>query len=87
MSMLFDPENLSGILLALVIVFSTTAFFLRIIRKQQRPAGVAELVIYPIKSCGSIRVNEAVATEYGFVNDRIAQISDSAGMYCTPREK
>lgn len=88
MSLLLNPENLSGVLLALVIGFVTTAFFLRIIRKQQRAAaGVSELYIYPIKSCGNIRVKEAVVTEHGFVNDRIAQISDSAGMYCTPREK
>jgi uncharacterized protein len=84
MSLLFDPENLSAILFALVIGFLTTAFLLF---RKQRPAGVSELYIYPVKSCGSIRVNEAVATDHGFVNDRIAQISDPAGKYCTPREK
>lgn len=48
---------------------------------------VTDLKIYPIKSCGAITLEEANATETGFENDRLAQVSDADGKYCTPRDK
>ena len=82
MSLLFDPAILPAILVALLIVCATIV----LLRKQRSPA-VSELNIYPIKSCANIRVKEAIATELGFENDRIAQVSDKDGQYCTPREQ
>jgi len=82
MSLLFDPANLPAILVALLIVCVTIV----LLRKQRSPA-VSELNIYPIKSCANIRVKEAIATELGFENDCIAQVSDKDGQYCTPSEQ
>uniref|UniRef100_A0A7S2WCJ0 MOSC domain-containing protein n=1 Tax=Eucampia antarctica TaxID=49252 RepID=A0A7S2WCJ0_9STRA len=48
---------------------------------------VTDLKIYPIKSCGALTLKKAVTTENGFENDRMAQISDADGKYCTPRNK
>lgn len=48
---------------------------------------VTDLKIYPIKSCGAITLKEANATQTGFENDHLAQVSDTDGNYCTPRSK
>eukprot|EP00242_Pyramimonas_sp_CCMP2087_P015780 CAMPEP_0198209092 /NCGR_PEP_ID=MMETSP1445-20131203/12405_1 /TAXON_ID=36898 /ORGANISM="Pyramimonas sp., Strain CCMP2087" /LENGTH=334 /DNA_ID=CAMNT_0043882727 /DNA_START=111 /DNA_END=1112 /DNA_ORIENTATION=- len=91
MSLIFDVENFPAplaehLLLALLIVV-VTIFLLRRRQLVSSCPTVSELNIYPIKSCANIRVKEAIATELGFENDRIAQVSDQNGKYCTPREK
>ena len=48
---------------------------------------VSELNVYPIKSCGPMRVPSAKVTATGFAYDRFAQVSDSKGNYLTPRDK
>jgi uncharacterized protein YcbX len=84
---LVDPENHATILVALLVAGVTTVFFwLQRSRLPITPA-VSELNIYPLKSCANIRVQTAVATELGFQNDRIAQVSDKDGNYCTPRDR
>lgn len=79
-----------------VIILSTIVFVL--LRKNKnnhrrdRDASskepiVSELNIYPIKSCGPMKVGAAVFTDIGFAYDRFAQVSDADGKYLTPRDK
>jgi len=69
-------------------------------RRQHRSKriSVQELYIYPIKSCGEVRLSSAKVTPIGFEHDRILQVvskevdkKDSSletdWSYCTPREK
>jgi len=74
--MLFDPDNLPAILVVALLIVCVTIVVL--LRKQRSPA-VSKLNIYPIKAFANIRVKEAIATELGFENDRIAQVSDKDG--------
>lgn len=55
-------------------------------RDDEHPT-VAELNVYPIKSCGPMNVQSAKVTDIGFAYDRFAQVSDSDGNYLTPRDK
>lgn len=48
---------------------------------------VSELNVYPIKSCAEISVDHATTTRRGFKGDRVAQVTDKDGVYCTPRDK
>mmetsp|Transcript_13703 Transcript_13703/g.20198 ORF Transcript_13703/g.20198 Transcript_13703/m.20198 type:complete len:342 (-) Transcript_13703:104-1129(-) len=48
---------------------------------------VAELNVYPVKSCSELTLDTATPTPRGFEGDRIAQIIDKNGKYCTPRDK
>jgi hypothetical protein len=76
MSLLFDPDKLPAILVVALLIVCVTIVVL--LRKQRSPA-VSKLNIYPIKAFANIRVKEAIATELGFENDRIAQVSDKDG--------
>lgn len=71
--------------LALGVVGITAMLVLML--SPSRNGTVAELNVYPIKSCAETTVPTAFATEHGFKNDRIAQVVDKTGMYCTPRDK
>mmetsp|Transcript_65274 Transcript_65274/g.123652 ORF Transcript_65274/g.123652 Transcript_65274/m.123652 type:complete len:347 (+) Transcript_65274:37-1077(+) len=51
------------------------------------PARVTDLLIYPIKSCAEIRREIAVVGARGFEGDRVLQVTDSDGKFCTPRDK
>jgi len=70
---------------AILIVMITIGYFSWL--KMNANSTVTDLKIYPIKSCGAITLEAANATETGFENDRLAQISDSDGLFCTPRHK
>ena len=68
----------------LAIAMATMVFlFSRLPRK----IVVSELNVYPIKSCGPMKVQSGQVTSTGFAYDRVAQVSDSKGNYLTPREK
>lgn len=47
---------------------------------------VSELYIYPIKSLGGLRVNEAVVTEKGFQHDRRWMLVDKDAKFMTQRQ-
>ncbi|KAJ1656654.1 hypothetical protein IWQ61_003807 [Dispira simplex] len=47
---------------------------------------VAQLFIYPIKSCGGIAVTDALVTKNGFLHDRYWAITDEAHHTITQRE-
>ena len=49
-------------------------------------AQIAQLFIYPIKSCAGLALNEALLTETGFDLDRAWMVVDAAGMFVTQRE-
>ncbi len=68
---------LAGAMATMVFLFS----------KLPRKFFVSELNVYPIKSCGPMKVRSAKVTDAGFAYDRFAQMSDSKGNYLTPREK
>ena len=49
---------------------------------------VSNLHVYPIKSCAPLAdPTQATVTPTGFTNDRLAQVIDETGKYCTPRDK
>jgi len=48
---------------------------------------VSELNIYPVKCCAEISVETATTTPRGFENDRVAQVIDKDGAFCTPRDE
>jgi uncharacterized protein YcbX len=69
---------------------SVTTLFLwkRFLRKKVMGAvTVSELYVYPIKSCAELSLDTATPTPRGFEGDRIAQVTDKDGKYCTPRDK
>jgi len=68
----------------IAIVMTTLVFFSS---SAPRKVAVVELNIYPIKSCGPMKVESAKVTAIGFSFDRFAQVSDAEGNYLTPREK
>jgi uncharacterized protein YcbX len=84
MALPFDLQNEPGILVAVAIVVISVV--LLSLNRKSSPS-VSDIKVYPVKSCAHIQVTEAVATDLGFENDRIAQVSDSKGNYCTPRDK
>ena len=47
---------------------------------------VQDLFIYPLKSGAELRLDTAIPTPTGFENDRIFQVVDKDGNYCTPRD-
>jgi len=47
---------------------------------------VKQLFVYPIKSCAEVPVEQAIATDAGFCGDRVMQVTDAQGRFCTPRE-
>ena len=49
-------------------------------------AKIAQLFIYPIKSCGAIELKEAVLTDTGLDLDRAWMVVDDAGEFVTQRE-
>jgi len=49
-------------------------------------AQIAQLYIYPIKSCGGMDLDEALLTETGFDLDRAWMVVDTEGMFVTQRE-
>ena len=56
-------------------------------RNRKTKIVVAQLCVYPIKSCAEVSVPRATPTPTGFVGDRIVQVTDAKGKYCTPRDK
>lgn len=49
-------------------------------------AKIAQLFIYPIKSCGAIELKEAVLTDTGLDLDRAWMVVDENGVFLTQRE-
>ena len=49
-------------------------------------AKIAQLFIYPIKSCGAIELKEALLTDTGLDLDRAWMLVDDAGVFVTQRE-
>lgn len=59
---------------------------------ESTPAGdvqarIAQLFVYPIKSCAGIEVSEALLTETGFDLDRAWMVVDARGEFVTQREQ
>lgn len=59
---------------------------------ESTPAGdvqarIAQLFVYPIKSCAGIEVQEALLTETGFDLDRAWMVVDAQGEFVTQREQ
>ena len=50
-------------------------------------AKIAQLFIYPIKSCGAIELKEAVLTDTGLDLDRAWMVVDENGVFLTQREE
>ena len=57
-----------------------------LIKRQNARPSVAELYIYPIKSCAETSAKSACVTARGFEGDRMFQCT-SLGFVCTPRDK
>ncbi|KAL7499074.1 hypothetical protein ACHAWT_006973 [Skeletonema menzelii] len=103
---MIDPTSLAWAIISLTSM-SIAAYVLNLYikiqhifkrRHHQRKVSVQELYIYPIKSCGEIRLsNSAKVTPIGFEHDRILQVVsrvdtkdsplDPDWSFCTPREK
>jgi uncharacterized protein YcbX len=83
-----DTNTPEAVVITLIAAIVTT-ILLFALAPDKSPPQVCELNIYPIKSCAAIRVKEAVATDRGFENDRIAQVSNviDGNKYCTPRDR
>jgi uncharacterized protein YcbX len=50
------------------------------------PARIAQLFIYPVKSCAGVEVQEAVLTETGLDLDRAWMVVDDQGRFVTQRQ-
>ena len=50
-----------------------------------KPVSIAELWIYPIKSCKGIKVDQAKVTSRGFELDRMFMVVDSNGKFVSQR--
>jgi len=75
-------------IVATIAVSATTLFVWRKIKKSVTGAvTVSELNVYPVKSCAEVKLDCATPTARGFEGDRIAQVTDKNGKYCTPRDK
>lgn len=71
-----------------VVAVTTLVVWKRFLRKQVLGAvTVSELYVYPIKSCAELSLDTATPSPQGFEGDRIAQVTDVNGKYCTPRDK
>lgn len=73
---------------ATVVVSATTLFVWKHVKKSVTGAvTVTELNVYPVKSCAEVTLDCATPTERGFEGDRIIQVTDKDGKYCTPRDE
>ena len=83
--------NVVPVALTAVAVVATSMWWWRRRRFQRETKTdkivVADLVVYPIKSCAGTSVVTATPTVRGFQGDRVAQVTDANGKYCTPRDK
>jgi uncharacterized protein YcbX len=70
-----------------VVAVTTLVVWKRFLRKQMATVSISELYLYPIKSCAELSVDAATPTPRGFQGDRIAQVTDKDGRYCTPRDR
>mmetsp|Transcript_3858 Transcript_3858/g.5574 ORF Transcript_3858/g.5574 Transcript_3858/m.5574 type:complete len:378 (-) Transcript_3858:201-1334(-) len=70
-------------------VMSLAVLYLRRRSREKKQSSevtkVSQLNVYPIKSCGEVSVQHAQTTPYGFEYDRIMQVVDDKGVFCTPR--
>ena len=57
-----------------------------IARQPDFSAVIAQLYIYPVKSCAGVALNEAMLTETGLDLDRAWMVVDGAGEFLTQRE-
>lgn len=81
-------SNLVPTLTAVAVATVTTIFLWRRLKRVVLgKITVAELLIYPVKSCAECSLDTATPTVRGFEGDRILQVTDAAGKYCTPRDK
>lgn len=71
---------------AAIVTLTSYYIYKRIKRAVIGDVTVSELVIYPIKSCRDLTVDTATPTPRGFDGDRVAQLTDADGKYCTPRD-
>ena len=79
--------NLVPTLTAVAIATVTTVLLWRRLKRSVLgKVVVSELFIYPIKSCAETSLDTATPTARGFEGDRMAQVTDAAGKYCTPRD-
>ena len=76
-------------IIASAVVIAASSYYLwkRIIKRSGSSITVTALNIFPVKSCRELPVDVGVPTPRGFAGDRIAQVTDANGKYCTPREK
>jgi len=84
-----DKQEQWRMIITTIIAMATASIvfiFLKLNREPKEPT-VTELNVYPIKSCGPMKVQSAMVTELGFSYDRFAQVSDSDGNHLTPRSK
>lgn len=75
-------------IVATAVVVSTTTLVLWIRWKKQSKSSpaVSEIHVYPIKSCAQSTLDCAIPTPQGFEGDRMLQVTDGNGKYCTPRD-
>lgn len=75
-------------IVATVAVTASTLFVWKHIKKSVTGAvTVSELNVYPVKSCAEVKLDCATPTAQGFEGDRVAQVTDKDGKYCTPRDQ
>ena len=82
-------DDLQGQILVAAVAVAGAAAILHLRSKRtknKKDAFVSELFVYPIKSCAEESVSSARVTSSGFENDRVAQVTDAHGKYCTPRD-
>jgi uncharacterized protein len=81
----FKDKNVAGIITAIIAVmialWTTNPF-----QTKSTDIVIAELNVYPIKSCAEQSVDRAVVTPRGFKGDRIAMVVDSDMVCCTSRD-
>ena len=83
-----NRSNLLPTLTAVAVVSLSTVFLWRRVKRFVTGAiTVTELYIYPVKSCGEVSLDTATPTLTGLEGDRICQVTDENGTYCTSRDK
>lgn len=67
--------------------FAAVALTQALNKNRRSTVVISDLYIYPIKSCGGIKVNSARVTKRGFEYDRHFMVVDAEGGFVTQRKK
>ena len=70
-----------------IVSLSTLLLWKRVKKRVVGDVTVDELNVYPVKSCAEVSLDTVTPTVRGFQGDRMFQVTDKDGKYCTPRDK